>query len=216
MNIVTFASGHLVSLFSVEAFAPVTGLNERLLIGAIRERYKFGSSPNISSIADVQRTGLEFQFGAFETEAGEITIQSLSFHNDGVVVRTNKTGHAEHFFGDLIEWLINDFGCRRVPIKPLYLSEIVVNFDRPMANLLKKYDRLLNLVFSSIDENRAAISSAFSSLSIEFVGSAGEIPRFVIERRQGTAMKEERYYCSAPLKTEDHLKVLEEIEGLIS
>lgn len=216
MKIVTFASGHLVSLFPVEAFSPVSGLNERLLIGAISQRYNFDRSPNLSSTADVQRTGLEFKFGFFRTEAGEVTVQSFSIHNDGVVVRTNTTEHADGFFGDLINWLIEDFGCRRVPIKSHYLSEIVVDFERPMANALNNYNKLVSLVLSSVDENREASAAAFSSLSIEFFASAGEIPKFIIERRQGTTMEEERYFCSAPLKTEEHLRVLEEIERLLS
>ena len=216
MKIVTFASGHLVSLFPVEAFSPVSGLNERHLIGAIGQRYSFGSSPNMSSRADVQGTGLVFEFGFFETEAGEVTIHSLSIHNDGVVVRTNKTEDAEAFFGDLTNWLIEDFECRKVRTKSHYLSEIVVDFEKPMATALNNYDKLTSLILSSVHENREARAAALNSLSIEFVTSAGEVPRFVIERRQGTTVEEERYFCTAPFTTEQHLKVLEEIERLLS
>ena len=215
MKVVAFEAGHLNSLFPVEAFAPLSGLNERQLIGAIGQRYSFGSSPNMSSRAEVQRTGLVFEFGFFATEVGEVTIH-LSIHNDGVVVRANKTEHAEAFLEDMTRWLVSDCGCRKVQTKSFYLSEIVVDFEKPISNALGNYDKWADLLLSTVSENREARAVAFNSLSMEFVTSAGVIPRFFIERRIGTTVQDERYFCSAPLTTERHVAVLEEMEHLFS
>lgn len=215
MKIVTFSAGNLAALFRVEAFAPVSGLNEREMLGAIRERYNFGTAPNMSSRAEIQQTGLVFDLGFFNAKDGEITIHNLSIHNDGVVVRTNRTEYAEAFFDDLTTWLIHEYSCRRVPTQSRYLSEIVVEFEQPIANALNNYNELTSLILSSVTENREAAAAALNSLSIEFVSGADAIPKFVIERREGTTIEDKRYFCSAPLTTEQHLKVLEAIERLL-
>ena len=215
MKIVTFSAGNLAALFPVEAFAPVSGLNEREMLGAIRERYDFGTAPSMSSRAEIQQTGLVFDLGFFGAENGEVTIHNLSIHNDGVVVRTNKTEYAEAFFDDLISWLIHEYGCRRVPTQSRYLSEIVVDFDQPIANALNNSNELTSLILSSVAEYREAKAAALTSFSVEFVSGAAAIPKFIIERREGTTVEDKRYFCSAPLTTEQHLRVLQSIERLL-
>lgn len=42
--------------------------------------------------------------------------------------------------------------------------------------------------------------------------SALVVPKFIIERRQGISFERERYFCSAPMRTRDHVDILEKIE----
>ena len=215
MNVVAFSSGSLASLFPLEAFIPLGGLNERQVIDATSQRYHFSRTPNLSvSPAELEQTGIVFELGFLETEVEEVTIDRLSIYNDGMVVRANKTEHAETFFNDVTEWLIKDYGCRQVRRKPQYISEIVVDFERPAANVLNNYEKIANILLSNVNENREATAVAFNAFSIEFVTKSAAMPKFVIERREGTSVENERYFCSAPLTTERHLQVLEEIERL--
>lgn len=216
MKIISFSSGILISLFRLEAFTPIGGQNERQVIGAIAERYNFGTSPNVSSRAELERNGLVYELGFFETELGEATIHRLSIHNDGVIVRANKTGDAEVFFDDLTNWLVEGYGCREVNKKSLYSSDIVVEFEKPAKNIFAKYDKMVDIILSSVDEHREVSAAAFNGLIIEFEGKSTGIPKFIIERREGTSIKDECYFCSAPLSTERHLQTLEEIERLCS
>ena len=172
--------------------------------------------PRICHLAQKSnKRGLYLTWVFFNSKDGEVTIHNLSIHNDGVVVRTNKTEYAEAFFDDLTSWLIHEYGCRKVPTQSRYLSEIVVEFDKSIANALNSYNELTGLILSSVTENREAAAAALNSLSIEFVGGADAIPKFVIERREGTTVEDKRYFCSAPLTTEQHLTVLEAIERLL-
>ena len=217
MDVVAFSSGSLVSLFPLEAFIPLGGLNEQKVIDATSQRYHFSKTPNLSvSRAELEQTGIVFELGFLETEVEEVTIDRLSIYNDGMVVRANKTEHAETFFNDVAEWLIKDYGCRQVRRKPHYVSEIVVDFERPAANVLNNYEKIANILLSNVNENREATAVAFNAFSIEFVtkSKSAAMPKFVIERREGTSVENERYFCSAPLTTERHLQVLEEIERL--
>ena len=40
-------------------------------------------------------------------------------------------------------------------------------------------------------------------------------PRFLIERRAGVPFSQERYYCSASMHSDSHLRILEEIEKML-
>lgn len=141
-------------------------------------------------------------------------IDNLSIHNDGMLIKANNTEHAEAFFEDLSNWLMDEHGCREVSTKSLYLSEIIVDFERPITNALSNYDKIVNVILSGVNEVQKAEAAIFNSLVIEFVTSSGNIPRFIIERRKGSNVEDERYFCSAPLATKQHLKVLEELERL--
>ena len=217
VNIVALSSGTLVSLFPLEAFTPLGGVNEWSIMDATRWRYNFARSPDLSlPREELRQNGLVFDLGALETEAGEISINNLSIHNDGLVIRANTTEHAEQFFNDFITWLVKDYGCRNVASKMLYASDVVVDFEWPAANVINNYHNIANIVLSNINENREADSAAFSGFSIEFVTRSATMPKFTIERRLGSSVEDERYFCSAPLTTERHIQVLEEIEQLFS
>lgn len=218
MNIVAFSSGSFIALFSLEAFTPLEGLNERRTVDAIRERYRFANIPDMrSSRAELEQSGIVFEQGVHETKVGQVAINKLSIHNDGVVVRSNKTEYAEAFFNDVISWLIEEHGCRQVRMKSLYVSEIVVDFEKPLSNLIEKYKEVARLIVSNVDESRGVGAMAINALSFEFVANDSlAIAKFLIERRVGTNVEDERYFCSAPLTTERHVDVLRNIESLFS
>lgn len=145
---------------------------------------------------------------------GEITIHRLAVYNDGVVIRTNKTGYSEALFDDLTKWLVASYGCRAVEFQSFFLSEIVVEFEKPAANMFAEYNRIVDIILPKVNVHRDASAAAFNTLSIEFVSKSPSIPKFIIERRAGTPVDGERYFCSAPLTTDHHLEVLQEIERL--
>lgn len=67
MKVVTFSSGTLVSAFPLEAFTPLGMANEREIFAAIGQRYGFGTTPEVSSYAELE-SGLAYELGFFATE----------------------------------------------------------------------------------------------------------------------------------------------------
>jgi hypothetical protein len=59
----------------------------------------------------------------------------------------------------------------------------------------------------------ARIDPEFDNLA---ENSALTVPRFIIDRRKNIAFARERYFCIAPLRTNDHIHILEEIEKIIN
>jgi hypothetical protein len=216
MNIISYRSGSLIALFPMEEFSPLKTVNEKHVLDKISEIYKFGKSPNISVSRDeLQKSGLVFETGFHDTPDGTATIIQFSVHNDGVIIRASTTDQAENFFMELKEWLVNEYDFRPVPVNSMYMSEIVVDFEKPLSNAFKDFEKILNIVTTKVSESREVISSSLQGFSIEF-SEKSNIPRFFIERRVGSDIKQERYFCGAPLKTKDHVEVLGEIERLLS
>ena len=215
MKIISFNSGTVLSLFQLEAFTPLGWMNEREIIAAIGQRYSFGTIPTMSTYEELEQ-GLVFELGFFATQEGEFTIHRLAIFNDGIVIRTSKTEYSEAILENLANWLISDYGFRKLTPQSLYLSEVVVEFEKPAVNMFAKYDRIIDIIFSNMTAHKEASAAAFNSLSIEFVSKSQSIAKFMIERRVGTSVNDECYFCSAPLTTEGHLRALEEIEHLFS
>lgn len=218
MKIVSYSNSRSVALFPVEEFVPLGGTSERLLLERIADRYQFMRVPDLRvSREEMERTGLRFDHGEMQTESDITVINQLVIYRDGVVVAARTTDEAEAAFDDMHSWLVSDFGFRPVAPTKLYLSEIVVDFERPLSKLFRGYSKLMELVNRHMDaDSRSATASALESIAIKFWNADGsDPPKFVIDKRTGTSAAAERYYCSAPLRTAHHVEVLEGIEALL-
>ena len=214
MKVVTFSSGTLVSAFPLGAFTPLGMVNECEIVAAIGQRHGFGTTPEVSSYAELE-SGLAYELGFLATEWGEISVHRLAVCNDGVVIRTNETGYSEALFDDLTKWLVASYGCRETEFQSFFLSEMVVEFEKPAANVFAKYNKIVDIILPKVNVHRDASAAAFNTLSIEFVSKSPSVPKFIIERHAGTPVDGECYFCSAPLAMDHHLEVLQEIKRLL-
>ena len=98
----------------------------------------------------------------------------------------------------------------------LYLSEVIVEFEIPLANALNNYEKIKNLILANVNEYMETTAAEFNAFSVELFANSNTLPKFIVERRLGTSVKDQRYFCSAPLTTERHIQVLAEIEHLLS
>lgn len=217
MKVVTYTSASLIALFPLAEFAPLISLNERKLNKSIGDRYSFGVIPDAApSQAELAENGLVYESGVHETPEGDVTIARVSAHHDGVVIRASTTQQADAFFDDLQEWLIREWGFRRVPITPLYLSDIVVDFDKPMSNMINKFDEMINIISRNMNKNRQVKSINFQELSVGFETAEGFTPKFSIEHRVGSKPEDGKFFCTAPMETDKHVEALTQIEQLLS
>ncbi|MFN4184012.1 MAG: hypothetical protein ACK4M6_04445 [Hyphomonas sp.] len=216
MKIVAFDSGTLVALFSLEAYTPLRFVGQRALLELIGNVYKFAGRPALTATVDeLQQKGFEFLNGELELNGETVPVRRLSIHNDGIVLVASTTDDADRIFDHLQTWLKTEGAFRDVPVSRLYLSELVVDFEHSPAKLMKHYEALECLATKHMSaDNRPFKKAGFSHFSIEFVAEAGFCPRFSIERRTGSSLEQERYYCAAPLRTEHHIEALEDIEKL--
>jgi hypothetical protein len=220
MKIISYDSSRVTLLFPLEEIVPLAGINNQLLIEEIRSRYEFARSPDLGlPRAELDKTGIKFENGIHKAKDEYAQIVDFSAYPDGIVINSKTTDGAESFLEDLICFLKTKHRFREFITEPKirFISQIVVEFDSKLSKLMPKYQAISDLINTHISRIYGDItSSKIARLEIEFEGSnkgiGSPIPRFSLEQRVGTSFDVERYYCSAPIRTQDHVEVLEQIE----
>ena len=220
MKVVHFESGRTIALFKLEEFTPARGINEKALSDLIAERYRFSRRPDFSQPRTVLESQTAFETGEFQSGNTQYSLHKLEIHRDGIVVDASTTEISEGFADDLIGWLKREKEFRETAITKLFLNQMVVDFQKPLSRLFKGFDAISNIMQRCLSEDgRPSESIVFVRFDAEPGPREGlrypNSPRFVIERRVGTEVGQERYYCSAPLRTDTHLAALEAIEHLV-
>jgi hypothetical protein len=224
MKIIAFDSARLTVLFPLEEVSPLDGAGSIDIIDQVAMRYKFAKRPDLTlPKEELQKVGLKFEHGLYVHSDREANITSFTIFTDGVVIDAPTTDDAELFWVDICQWLLADRKFRDFVTAPRrrFVSQVIVEFDRPLSDLIRQFGLITQTLSDKLSEiynTRVPMGLARIDLEFDHLGenSALVIPRFVIERRKNIAFSRERYFCIAPLRTNDHLHVLGEIEKTIN
>jgi hypothetical protein len=216
MKLITTETGRILQLIVMEEIRPASGLYMPDLFQRISERYGFVVAP--SNIPEAIVKGAKFNHGRLITPNRTIVISELGVYNDGVIVDTSNTDDAEHVCRDLITWANSTFRLRerQTIIPPRFSSVITVEFEREIEKIIKGINifvarasaAFLHAYDMEIDAKLLRLSVNADPLTV--------IPmlntQFYIERRIQRPYSENRYQAAAPLRTEEHVAMLETIE----
>lgn len=191
------------------------------VINLIRATYQFGSFP--ISGPTVPFTG-PFTFGGGRFTDGSVSfgIGQLVLLTDGDIVVTASTSDSDLVLEHLVSLLDENFGyrLRAAHKRKSYHSTVVIEFDESLNRYIEKLSRIEQLLkpFRAQDD---PYRLQFKSLT--FGGDTSppgidlllQIERadFTIERRAGQT-NPNRYFCTAPITTGDHLRILAQIEEI--
>jgi hypothetical protein len=170
---------------------------------------------------------LVFQSGKIIISEGkEVGIHQLIMLPDGDMVASANTDFAESGLNTLVEYLNKEFAYRMEGKsgKRFYQSVVVVEFEKQLSQMLPAIASIQELL------SRFHGADPFELLRISFSQGTGGMPNvqspnpldgieksdFTIERRAGSPFSENRFFCTAPLRTNDHIRILEEIENALS
>jgi hypothetical protein len=182
------------------------------------ERYGFEKFPKTSEEYQQPSTGAVFSLG----KVGNIVIENYTVYPRGVVIDTrSSTDDSERVLKDVTEWLCGlsgiDPSADRIS-RRFYLSQ--VNFrsqkslDALNPNLRLLADRLTEIV-SGYAKQRLDFQTTGISFQFDVTqGVAYSLP-MKIERLEGAQFSENKYFSAAPLKTDQHIHLLEEFETIL-
>jgi hypothetical protein len=224
MKVIAIDAARVTILFPVEEVVPLGGITSRDTLDDVVLRYAFAKRPDLTLPKDeLQKVGLKFENGYCQLGDRTITIISFTVFTDGVVIDASNTDDAEEFWEDLSKWMIAEKKFRDFTIKPArrFISQVVVEFDKPLSRLIGLFEVISGLVSNKISEvYDARVWLNLGRVDLEFDRlaelSSLIVPKFTIERRVNIQFSRERYHCSAPIRTKDHLQVLGEIEDEIT
>jgi hypothetical protein len=216
MKLIATETGRILQLIVMEEIRPASGLYMPDLFQRISERYGFVVAPSNTPEAIVK--GAKFNHGRLITPNRTIVISELGVYNDGVIVDTSNTDDSEHVCRDLTTWANSTFGLRerQTIIPPRFSSVITVEFEKEIEKIIKGINifaaqasaAFLHAYDMEIDAKLLRLSVNADPLTV--------IPmlntQFYVERRIQRPYAENRYQAAAPLRTEEHVAMLETIE----
>jgi hypothetical protein len=123
---------------------------------------------------------------------------------------------AERFLRDMFSWLAKDYqlpSASDLSIRRLYMSEVIVQFERTPAVFSDKFMRFARPLESGLGENQPR-PMKLMSLNFATDPAAPNQQQAVlrIERAVGTPFQDNKFYSSAPVHTDEHLELLEKFE----
>jgi hypothetical protein len=150
-----------------------------------------------------------------------VGINEFTMYQDGMVVSSRaNTDLLDAFIEDLLVWARNELGLVETGVPPRerhYESALVVTLEIDVSAAFPWMQKLnatlterqVNYGLRPFDFSFGAISVANDPLTY---GGRRPIP-FTIARRVNVPFEADTYYATAPLKTADHLAVLEALEA---
>jgi hypothetical protein len=218
--------GRVVILKPTDEITPSGGIAPNDIRSLIAERYGFTYVTSQSApLEQIQKEGFKFQMGKLHISNQTFVIEELSIFNDGIVVSAKTTDAAEAFVSNLIQWAKDSHGFRIDETfwqKKLFLSEMTVQFDRQISGIIANFDQV-SKVIGGVYGSTYDLSTPFNVATLLFDYDrasvpplAGTVSAFKIERRIGEPFSANKFYCTAALRTQDHVTALEAFEQLIA
>jgi hypothetical protein len=212
LNVITARS---VWLFDLAELNPKGKSVFPELLDWLKDTYDFEKSPK--SVDDVDETkALVFSRGHYQAkEEIFVYVVELKVYTDGLVANTqSSTKDTDAFLNDILTTSGQEFSLTyksEMIRKRLYLSELNVRSQKNLGG-----------VNPHLDDFASRISKA-GGHQFEFAGLSfwprqaippTAISAFTLERKVNTDRNENKYFSRAPLHTEDHFNLLQEIESV--
>lgn len=218
MIVISIDTGRATWLFPTEEFVPLGGTDAIAIIQKVADRYQFKTFPQSPTREDIDKNGLKFSTGIFESNSKRAGVGEFALYNDGLVAVSNTTEHSNAFLEDVVEFVITEFQFRRPisPIKKVYVSTVTVEFERPIGNIFANHAALMSLIGRYLNASRGT-SHDVEVTRIDFALDDSTVApnsrsKVIIESRATVPLARNRFFCNAAMHTEDHLELLSRIE----
>ncbi len=159
--------------------------------------------------------GANFEIG----KLGDQRINKLQLFNDGIVMETSSpTQDAERSLLNLMLWAKDAHGVTFEPgmiRRKMFYSEIIAFMDVDLNNLhpvLRKIGSAVSESVTAVNGIQATFRASGVTLEVNSLTRKFPVGQFSVQRRADTPDAENKYFSSAPLKTDEHIRLLEQFE----
>jgi hypothetical protein len=214
MELISIALARVVAFLEIRTVDPSGKKSTPELVQDIAKRYSFSRAPQNIAEMDFEK-GLELAVG----KLGNINIDRLVLLSNGVMIDTrSSTDDSERVLANLLEWSKEALGARVEPSRKNFVSQIVFRSELQLS--------LLNPALLPLSERLSAFVSSELKQPINYeptailIGTDTSLTKlspvqFSIERRAERPFFENTYFSNAPLRTSEHLEVVEHFEDAL-
>ena len=186
----------------------------------LNERYGFAKPPQHPLDLDPKTSSLMFQLGTFTNSAKKPVNVTLGIFNNGITGETTSTtADATEFLQDLTAWMTKEFGFQLPSdINKAYLSQITVELAVPLSAAnpkLQAISGMLSTNAKALDGKPRQFEIGALNFWSEDVGFQLAPAPFRLERKWGVPFSSNQYFSLAPLETQPHLNVINELERIL-
>lgn len=225
MELTSVLLGQVVRLLKTDQ--PIGGIYMPMAVQALKDRYGFVQVPTVLQDFDLAK-GITFSHGLFvinsSSQQRNIVIYQLQIYDDGIVVNTQADiDDANLFVDDFINWCLKTYGTKidpRIPIQNFYNSHIEFHSDISLDDFFPASSEIGKGIVDALESyGQKPLPFHVSSISLylDKTQTKAVIPgSFTLARREKVPFSTNLYFSSAPLKTKDHIALLEKIENLAS
>ncbi|OAF06677.1 hypothetical protein AYJ54_19335 [Bradyrhizobium centrolobii] len=181
----------------------------------MQDKYGFVQVP--TTIAELDFTkGVTFLQGYYKG----LVISKLQVYENGMLCEALADNSAcDEFMGEVLEWAKTEHA---IPIKEsgvkAFISQLEVVTNVDLEKHLQKIDSVAALIGQSLKSYGQPVGLyQMSGIKLHYDSAATPVPRppeFVFERRAGEPYSTNQYFSSAPLRTADHMRVLNQLEKI--
>lgn len=227
MKVKSYVLGEVAVFVNADELLPQDTIDMATSLAAMTQRYGFVSSPKPSDpVEKIRERGLRFEKGRFGQKGDERNIQDFALWSDGLLVTAFKTDDAEAFLEDCLTWGQKHLGLRRtlgdLPLRK-YNSQVVVEFDERLTRMLTSFEPICDAYNEML---RRTYNGEFPKTQVESIAinydhavaptAFNTLTPFIIEQRENHRHTDSVFFSSAPLRTPDHIQLLETFERLLS
>jgi hypothetical protein len=218
MNLINIQFGQAVRLM------PIDGLQGNLygpnLTKAFEAKYAFLQGPRVVAEYDLSK-GIAFHHGFFE----KCVIDKFTIFSDGVICETKvDTAIADQFIDAALGWARDEAGFAISADvigagARIYLSRLDIQTDLTLGRALSAFTGIGKSIAIAIKSYGHTAPADYQPASVQLhVDNLGKVPAispgpFSFERLAGQPYSAGRWFSQAPLRTDDHLRLLNELEA---
>jgi hypothetical protein len=214
MKLAAIHASKVTALVEITDLVPTGKVFAPDLMTAIAERCEFRKFPQDFGKKQ-EPAGAVFEIGKWNDQP----INKLTIFNDGVVLETSSdTDDTDATLHQLLMWAKKEIGINYEPEmirRKLFTSNLVVYSDMQLDSLHPILKELAAFVSSDTSKQfnhqfvyrTAGITLGTNTLTSKFAPTV-----FSIERRIDVPDSENKYFSTAPLRTSEHLSLLEKLE----
>lgn len=199
--------------FIAETEPPIERRSPVPLINGIREKYGFIQVPLTVDDLDFKK-GVTFLQGYYK---GKI-INKLQIYENGLLCEANEDNSLiDEFLGELFAWAkhVHKLPMRETGVRA-YLSQMEVISAIDIGAVFSKVAPIGGLLAEALKAYGQPVQEyKISGLKMHYDSMALPVPRapeFAFERRAGELYSANEFFTSAPVRTGDHLQILEALE----
>jgi len=218
MQLLAVRTARFIAAISTEELNPRGLVIYPSLIDGLVDRYNFDTYPEGDDELD-ETKGISFENGNWNG----ILIDAVTIFSDGIIVNTrSSTKDSEAIFNEAMQWASESIGITYSPSmisRKIFVSEFILRSEVALSGLnpaLQAFSKKVSDTLTTYTKLKLNYEFNGAIFHYDQWATKTSVAPFKIERLENSDYSENKYYSVAPLPTEEHLKLLEEFEDILS